>query len=55
VLGRDRARLQLPSGPAELSLRHSELLLLLAEAAAGGGGRTASSWPPSATPVTPRR
>jgi GAF domain len=41
VLGRERARLQLPSGPAELSLRHSELLLLLAEAAAGGGGRTA--------------
>jgi transcriptional regulator of acetoin/glycerol metabolism len=41
VLGRDRARLKLPSGSAELSLRHSELLLLLAEAAAAGGGRTA--------------
>ncbi len=43
VLGRDRARLVLPSaaGPAELSLRHSELLVLLAEAAAGSGGRTA--------------
>lgn len=41
VLGRDRARLHLASGPAELSLRHSELLLLLAEAAAAGGGRTA--------------
>jgi hypothetical protein len=41
VLGRERARLVLPSGPSELSLRHSELLLLLAEAAAGGGGRTA--------------
>ncbi|SNS84387.1 hypothetical protein SAMN06893096_10925 [Geodermatophilus pulveris] len=41
VLGRERARLVLPSGSAELSLRHSELLLLLAEAATGGGGRTA--------------
>ena len=41
VLGRERARLVLPSGPSELSLRHSELLLLLAEAATGGGGRTA--------------
>ena len=41
VLGRERARLVLPSGPSELSLRHSELLLLLAEAAVGGGGRTA--------------
>ena len=41
VLGRERARLVLPSGPFQLSLRHSELLLLLAEAAAGGGGRTA--------------
>ncbi|SEP00326.1 GAF domain-containing protein [Trujillonella endophytica] len=41
VLGRDRARLVLPSGPVQLSLRHSELLLLLAEAAAAGEGRTA--------------
>jgi hypothetical protein len=41
VLGRDRARLVLPSGPVQLSLRHSELLLLLAEAAARGEGRTA--------------
>ncbi len=41
VLGRDRARLVLPSGPVQLSLRHSELLLLLAEAAATGEGRTA--------------
>jgi hypothetical protein len=40
VLGRERARLTLPSGPVELSLRHSELLLLLAEAAAAGEGRT---------------
>jgi hypothetical protein len=42
VLGRDRARLVLPAGPVELSLRHSELLLLLAEAAAAGEGRTAT-------------
>jgi hypothetical protein len=42
VLGRERARLTLPSGPVELSLRHSELLLLLAEAAVGGEGRTAA-------------
>ncbi|MGY1590693.1 phytochrome sensor protein [Geodermatophilus sp. SYSU D00708] len=41
VLGRERARLRLPGGPVELSLRHSELLLLLAEAGASGGGRTA--------------
>jgi hypothetical protein len=41
VLGRDRARLTLPGGPVELSLRHSELLLLLAEAAVAGEGRTA--------------
>ena len=41
VLGRERARLTLPSGPLELSLRHSELLLLLAEAAVAGEGRTA--------------
>jgi hypothetical protein len=41
VLGRERARLRLPAGPVELSLRHSELLLLLAEAGASGGGRTA--------------
>src|SRR5947208_10788409 len=41
VLGRDRARLTLPSGRTELSLRHSELLLLLAEAAVAGVGRTA--------------
>jgi hypothetical protein len=41
VLGRERARLTLPAGPVELSLRHSELLLLLAEAAAAGEGRTA--------------
>jgi hypothetical protein len=40
VLGRERARLTLPSGTAELSLRHSELLLLLAEAAVAGEGRT---------------
>ena len=40
VLGRERARLTLPSGPVELSLRHSELLLLLAEAAVAGEGRT---------------
>jgi hypothetical protein len=42
VLGRDRARLSLPSGPVELSLRHSELLLLLAEAAVAGEGRSAA-------------
>src|SRR3954467_5096487 len=41
VLGRDRARLTLPSARIELSLRHSELLLLLAEAAVAGEGRTA--------------
>ncbi|MFD2091184.1 GAF domain-containing protein [Blastococcus deserti] len=41
VLGRERARLTLPSGPMELSLRHSELLLLLTEAAVAGEGRTA--------------
>jgi hypothetical protein len=41
VLGRDRARLVLPTGTTELSLRHSELLLLLAEAAVAGEGRTA--------------
>jgi hypothetical protein len=41
VLGRDRARLLLPTGRADLSLRHSELLLLLAEASARDGGRTA--------------
>ena len=40
VLGRERARLTLPAGPIELSLRHSELLLLLAEAAVAGEGRT---------------
>src|SRR3954452_11840556 len=33
VLGRERARFTLPTGPVELSLRHSELLLLLVEAA----------------------
>jgi hypothetical protein len=42
VLGRERARLSLPAGPLDLSLRHSELLLLLAEAAVGGEGRTAA-------------
>jgi hypothetical protein len=42
VLGRERARLMLPTGPVELSLRHSELLLLLAEAAVAGEGRTAA-------------
>jgi transcriptional regulator of acetoin/glycerol metabolism len=42
VLGRERARLTLPAGPVELSLRHSELLLLLAEAAVAGEGRTAT-------------
>src|SRR3954454_5644429 len=41
VLGRERARLTLPGGVQELSLRHSELLLLLAEAALAGEGRTA--------------
>jgi hypothetical protein len=41
VLGRDRARIVLPTGSVPLSLRHSELLLLLAEAAAAGEGRTA--------------
>ncbi len=41
VLGRDRARLLLPSGRLELSLRHSELLLLIAEASRAGEGRTA--------------
>jgi transcriptional regulator of acetoin/glycerol metabolism len=40
VLARERARLTLPTGPLELSLRHSELLLLLAEAAVAGEGRT---------------
>jgi hypothetical protein len=43
VLGRERARLLVPSGPVELSLRHSELLLLLAEAAVAGEGRTAAA------------
>src|SRR3954467_14409444 len=33
VLGRERARLTLPAGPVELSLRHPPLLLPLAEAA----------------------
>ena len=42
VLGRERARLMLPAGPVELSLRHSELLLLLAEAAVAGEGRSAA-------------
>jgi transcriptional regulator of acetoin/glycerol metabolism len=42
VLGRERARLTLPTGALELSVRHSELLLLLAEAAAAGEGRTAA-------------
>jgi hypothetical protein len=42
VLGRERARLTLPAGPIELSLRHSELLLLLAEASVAGTGRTAA-------------
>jgi hypothetical protein len=42
VLGRERARLALPSGPVELSPRHSELLLLLTEAAAAGEGRSAT-------------
>jgi transcriptional regulator of acetoin/glycerol metabolism len=41
VLGRERARLTVPGGPLELSLRHSELLLLLAEAAVADEGRTA--------------
>jgi hypothetical protein len=41
VLGRDRARLTLPAGRLQLSLRHSELLFLLAEAAVAGEGRTA--------------
>jgi hypothetical protein len=41
VLGRERARLTLPGGVQELSLRHSELLLLLAEAAVAGEGRSA--------------
>ncbi|WP_233492150.1 phytochrome sensor protein [Blastococcus sp. TF02A-30] len=40
VLGRERARLVLPSGPVELSPRHSELLLLLADAA--GEGRSSA-------------
>ena len=40
-LGRDRALLGLPTGPLELSVRHSELLLLLAEASVAGEGRTA--------------
>src|SRR4051794_22521315 len=42
VLGCERARLTLPTGRLELSLRHSELLLLLAEAAVAGEGRTAA-------------
>ncbi|MCZ2858975.1 GAF domain-containing protein [Blastococcus sp. VKM Ac-2987] len=42
VLGRERARLTLPAGPLELSVRHSELLFLLAEAAASGQGRNAA-------------
>jgi hypothetical protein len=42
VLGRERARLALRSGPVELSHRHSELLLLLAEAAVAGEGRSAT-------------
>jgi hypothetical protein len=40
VLGLERARLTVPTGPVELSVRHSELLLLLAEAAVAGEGRT---------------
>src|SRR3954467_14069901 len=57
--GRERARLALPSGPIELSLRHSELLLLLAEAAVAGEGRTtaqlaAECHPGDAAPVTVR-
>ncbi|WP_236825414.1 MULTISPECIES: GAF domain-containing protein [unclassified Blastococcus] len=42
VLGRERARLTLPGGPLELSVRHSELLFLLAEAAVSGHGRDAA-------------
>jgi hypothetical protein len=42
VLGRERARLALPSASVELSPRHSELLLLLAEAALTGEGRSAT-------------
>jgi len=42
VLGRERARLVLPTGPLELSRRHSELLLLLAEASLSNAGRTAA-------------
>jgi hypothetical protein len=59
VLGRERARLTLPRGRLELSLRHSELLLLLAEAAVAGEGRTAAQLatechPGDAAPVTVR-
>jgi len=59
VLGRDRARLTAPSGPVDLSLRHSELLLLLAEASVAGVGRTAEQLaaechPGEAAPVTVR-
>jgi len=59
VLGRERARLTLPTGRLELSLRHSELLLLLAEASVAGEGRTAvqlagECHPGDAAPVTVR-
>ncbi|MGZ4506562.1 MAG: GAF domain-containing protein [Blastococcus sp.] len=59
VLGRERARLTLPMGPVELSLRHSELLLLLAEASVAGEGRSAvqlaaECHPGDAAPVTVR-
>ena len=52
VLGRERARLTLPSGPLELSLRHSELL------AAAGRGRRRGRGPhhrPAGRRVPPRR
>jgi len=59
VLGRERARLTLPTGRLELSLRHSELVLLLAEASVAGEGRTAvqlagECHPGDAAPVTVR-
>jgi hypothetical protein len=50
VLGRERARLSLPTGTLDLSLRHSELLLLLAEAAVAGEGRSAEQLAAEAHP-----
>src|SRR4051794_14493657 len=50
VLGRERARLSLPTGNLDLSLPHAELLLMLAEAAVAGEGRTAEQLAAEAHP-----